>query len=133
MVSLANLRAALATTLQTALGDGYTVSEYVLSSPSSNAVQIVPGGVEYHAAMGDGAQWWTFLVQAFLAMALDISGQRNADQFFENDPIKAAIEANRTLSGACDDLIVTGAEYRVWEHRAVGTVIGGEWKVRILI
>lgn len=133
MASLSGIRTALATTLQTALGSGYTVSPYVLSSPSSNAIQIVPGKIEYHAAMGNGAEWWNFLVQAFLAMTTDEGAQAAADEFLENDPVKAAIEANRKLGGECDDLIVTQAEYRVWEHRSVGMVIGAEWKVRLLV
>ena len=133
MASLADIRTAIATTLQTALGDGYTVSPYVLSTPSSQAVQIVPGIINKHAAMGDGAEWWHMRIQAFLGMTTDVGAQVNADLFLEDDPISAALETNPTLSGACDDLIVDTVEYRVWEHRSVGLIVGAEYQLRILV
>lgn len=135
MPDLTELREALAESLSVI--PNIQVSAYVLANPTPPAIHVIPGEVEYHLTMGSGGdEWWHFTVQAFVAATGDIAAQRRLDGMLASQgeySVKAAIEADHTLGGACEDLIVdrrTG--YQIFVPDGRGAVLGAEWMVRIL-
>ena len=140
MASVAAVRAQLATDLSSlpalsgVFPDGYRVSAYPLSNPTPPQIEIAQFGIQKHQAMANGAEWWTCIVRAYLAVTTDAISLQTADEFLANDPISAAIEADPTLSGLVADLQVDRADQRFWEHPALrATVAGVEWQLRILV
>lgn len=133
MASLVDIRQGLYTNLNTAFSAAYQVSPYVLSAPAAKTIWVDVGHptVSFHAAMGDGAEWWNMIVQGFVSNIIDRSAQANADALF--DQMRASLEADPTLTGAVDDLIVDTADFRTWEHPSLQQpLVGVECKVRIL-
>jgi hypothetical protein len=50
-----------------------------------------------------------------------------------NKSIKAAIEADKTLGGVADHVMVTRCDaYRLFERQGSSMVLGAEWEVEIL-
>jgi hypothetical protein len=133
MASTEAIRTAIAAQLTAALGDGYQVSAYALSAPTPPAFEVLPGLIRYHQAMGDTVSWRGYRVRGFFSLSSDIGSQQKADAFFEDDPILAALEADPTLDGACDDLIVDQAEPAFFDLPGLqGPCVGGVWTLRIL-
>lgn len=130
MARLTAIREALAEALE-GIPD-LQVSPYPLSSPEPPTAHVVPDALNYHQAMGDGAEEWTFRVQVFLALVDDIGSQRAADRFADDAVVKDALEVDRTLGGLISDLIVDKAEYRLWEPGGV-PMVGIEYFIRTLI
>jgi hypothetical protein len=65
--------------------------------------------IEYHKAMRVGKIDWPFTIQAYAAMTLDVRAQQIIDELISPTgalSVKAAVEADRTLGGLADDLIV---------------------------
>lgn len=113
------------------------VSAYMLANPTPPAIHVIPGETDYHATMGGGPdEWWHFTVQAFVAVVNDIGGQQRLDGMLASQgdySVKAAIESDHTLGGACDDLIVDRRSgYQVFVPDGRGAVLGAEWQVRVL-
>ena len=135
MPALKTLRQTLATNIANALGPGFTVNAYPLSAPTPPVVEIAQFGFNPHEAMHRGVQTWTCIVRAYLSVVSDLASQQTIDDdFFNNDPITAAIEdTDKTLGGLCDDLIVDRVDQRFWDHPNGHILAGGEWLVRILI
>lgn len=66
--------------------------------------------VTYHRAMQGGSSEWEFLVAVVAGRMGDRAAQRQLDSWISYDgpySIRAAIEADPTLGGACETLIVT--------------------------
>lgn len=140
MASVAAIRAQLATdltgisALTSAFPDGYRVSAYPVSNPVPPQFEIAQFGIQKHQAMANGAEWWTCIVRAYLAVTTDTVSLETADAFLANDPVSAAIEADRTLNGQVADLIVDRADQRFWDHPQLRTPIAGvEWQLRIFV
>lgn len=142
MASVASVRARIATdltgisALTAAFPDGYRVSAYPVSNPTPPQLEIAQFGVQKHQAMSGGsiAEWWTCLIRAYLAVTTDSESLKIADSFLENDPISAAVEADRTLNGQVSDLIVDRVDQRFWDHPSQRSVLAGaEWQLRILL
>lgn len=132
MASTQEIREALALQLETALGDSYQVSAYALSSPTPPAFEVIPGQIQYHQAMGSTVSWRNYRVRGFFTVSSDIGSQQRADEFFENDPVLAALEADPTLGGACDDLIVDTAEPAFFDLPSLQSpCVGGIWTLRV--
>lgn len=133
--TIAELRAGLATNLGT-IAD-VQVSAYMLSSPTPPAAHVFPEEVTYDKAMQRGLDLYTFTVQMFVGLVSDIGAQKKLDTFLAPTgatSVKAAIEADRTLGGKCDDLRVTTATgYKVYQLAGqTGAVLGAEWSVTIM-
>lgn len=135
MASTRQIRKALAAAIKDGLGDDkYQVSPYALSAPTPPCFEILTGQIKYHQAMGNGASWRALRVRGFLTLNADIGSQQKVDDFFENDPVLAALEADPTLGGVIDDLIVDTADPSVFfDVASIGSpCVGGQWQLRIL-
>lgn len=134
MAELADLREALAANL--AGVSGLTRSAYVLSNPTPPCAEIEPAPVEYDLAMHRGLDRWRFTVRVYVAANLDKGAQKRLDGYLASsgaDSIKAALESDRTLAGAADDLRVTGCTgYRAYERGGQAAMLGAEWQVEVL-
>jgi hypothetical protein len=138
--SLATIRQGLATNLGT-LRSTYRdlqVSPYVLSNPTLPAIWIKPttGAVtEYHQAMIDGQETWSLSVQAFVGSNSDIAAQQVLDELLATNgghSVKAALEADKTLGGTVDCLIVRRCvSYLEYQRMDGSTALGAEWLVEV--
>lgn len=140
MASVAAIRAQLATditgisALMAAFPDGYRVSPYPVANPTPPQFEIAQFGIQKHQAMQNGAEWWTCIVRGYLAVTTDTISLETADAFLANDPVSAAIEADRTLGGLVSDLIVDRTDQRFWDHPQLRAPIAGvEWQLRIFV
>lgn len=135
MASTRLIREALAAALKKGLGEAnYQVSAYALSAPTPPCFEVLTGKIEYHQAMGNTVSWRAFRIRGFLTLNADIGSQRKVDEFFENDPVVAALEKDGTLGGIVDDLIVDEADPAVFfDLAALGSpCVGGQWQLRVL-
>lgn len=145
MSTLAAIRAGLVTNLnvlKTTYQD-MQISPYILSNPTLPTIWVkpTPGGVtEYHQAMEtmgnpDGQLTWSITVQAFVATGGDITAQMVLDELLNTTgphSVKAAIEADKTLAGAAEDLVVRRVTSYQEYQRADGTMaLGAEWVVEV--
>lgn len=132
MASISGIRDGLAVRLATITGLRTTSYE-----PDKIAVPAaVVGDVEvtFDRAMGRGLDEIKVTVRLYASRAADRSGQKALDAYLTGSgpsSVKAAIEADRTLGGACSDLRVTGVDgYGVYE--VAGTAYyGAEFAVTV--
>lgn len=133
MASTKAIRNGLAQALKDELGDGYQISAYSLSAPTPPCFEILAGRIDYYQAMGNGVNWRGFRVRGFLTLNADIGSQEKVDDFFEDDPVVAALEKDSTLGGVVDDLIVDTAEPVFFDLPSLQSpCVGGQWQLRIL-
>jgi len=134
MADMTAVREALAANLSVI--PNVQVSAYMLANPSPPAIHLYPGPTEFHQAMGGGAEFWSFTVQAFVALVSDIGSQQRLDRMLASDgpdSVRAALESDPTLGGECDDLIVTERTgYQIFSPQGRGEILGAEWSVRVL-
>lgn len=137
MADLAAIRAALADNLDTLTG--IQVSAYMLANPTPPSIHIYPGGpagdIEYHHAMHGGVELWPFTVEAFVPLGSDIGAQQKLDAFINStgtQSVKLAIEADRTLGGAAQDLkVVSTGGYQTVVFEGRPPVLRAEWTVHV--
>jgi hypothetical protein len=142
MASLEDIRAGIARNLTDRLDlaplTGVQISPYMLGSPTLPTVYVMgPDLVTYHRAMSDGLTDWTIIVQAFVTLTSDIGGQRVLDRMLDTSgaaSVKAAIEYDKTLGGACQNLQVRSTTgYQQYALASVqGDVLGAQWNVQVL-
>ena len=114
--------------------DGYRVSAYPLSNPTPPQIEVAQFGIQKHQAMANGAEWWTCIIRAYLAVTTDDVSLQTADAFLADDPVTEAVEADPTLGGLVADLIVDRVDQRFWDHPQLRAPIAGvEWQLRILV
>jgi hypothetical protein len=134
MASLTDIREALASSL--AAINGVQVNAYLLSNSTPPFLEIEPGATEYDLAMARGLDRWTLTVRAMVSASTDVGSQRFLDKLIESSgtlSVKAAIEADSTLGGACSDASVTACSgYRAFAREGSGSLLGAEWTVEIL-
>jgi hypothetical protein len=134
MASLTAIREALAVNL--AVIDGVQVNAYLLSNVTPPVIEVQPGETQYDLAMARGLDRWTLIVRAMVSASTDVGSQRFLDKLLESSgalSVKAAIEADRTLGGACSDVSVTSCTgYRSISREGSGPLLGAEWTVEIL-
>lgn len=139
MASVAAIRARLATDLTgitalTSAFGSYRVSPVPVAVPVPPQVEVAEFAIQKHQAMGNGAEWWTTTVRAYLALTTADISFETADLFLTDDPITAAIEADDKLGGLVSDLIVDRVDQRSWSHPQVPQgLIGAEWQLRLLV
>lgn len=129
------IRAALAANIAAlAAAEGFQVSQYMIG-PSPPAIEI--SGIEeirYDVAMQRGGDQNNVLVRAFVSTGLSEGTQQKLDRLLASSgatSMKAAIESDPTLGGACDDLRVTDCSGYVVYPTATGNVLGAEWTIQI--
>ena len=106
-MTIANIRSGIATNLRTI--SGLRVFEEIPDQVSPPAAVVSLNNIEYHQAFSGGLNIFRFTVRVIVGRAAERQAQRNLDTYAEPtgaSSVKSAIESNRTLSGACQDLIV---------------------------
>ena len=106
-MTIANIRSGIATNLRTI--SGLRVFEEIPDQVSPPAAVVSLNNIENHQAFSGGLNIFRFTVRVIVGRAAERQAQRNLDTYAEptgGSSVKSAIESNRTLSGACQDLIV---------------------------
>src|SRR6266540_6294617 len=110
MATLTQIRKGIAAQLNTI--PGLQASARILSNPTLPVAYVVPGEINYHQTMGStGHSDWNLLIEVQVGTVSDMAAQDTLDAFIAESgekSIKAAIEADPTLGGLVDDLIVQG-------------------------
>ena len=133
MATLAAIRAGLATSVNTIVD--LQVSPYLLSNPTPPSADISPAGTKYDLALKRGSDLWTLTVRVIVGTSIDQGSQKLLDKYMASSgslSVKAAIEANPTLSGVCEDLIVRHVSgYRTYGGEGKPSLLGAEWEVNV--
>lgn len=110
MASIYALRTGLATNIGTI--SGLRASAELPDNPNPPIAVINLESIDYHGAMRDGLTTYNFVVSVIVGRSAEREMQRKLDAYCDVSgatSVKQAIESNRTLSGACYDLIVTSS------------------------
>ena len=108
--TISQVGAGLATRLSTI--SGLRVFEYQPDSAYPPFAFPSLTNIEYHKAMAGGAQNYTYTITVVTGRVDERSGQDELDAFASYDgakSVRAAIEADRTLGGVVDTLIVSSS------------------------
>ena len=107
--------------IRTALGvkldtiTGLRVFDYVPDSLAPPAAVVEPIEVDYDQAMNLGCEFYRAFILVIVGRMSDRSSQDRLDAYVAESgasSIKAALETDRTLGGACATLVVTSARPR---------------------
>lgn len=111
------------------------VSAWPLSNPLPPTAQVLAGRTEFDKAFGRGLDQLVFRVQVLVAALADIGSAVNLDAYLAGSgprSIKAAVEADKTLGGACQSLRVTEiGDERLFTFGDRPPFLGAEWLVEI--
>jgi len=127
MASLTDLREGLAAAVATT---GLPCHAYLLGNPTPPCAWVIPGDpvVDFDETMGRGLDTWHLVVEVFVALTTDKGAQLRLDPYMAGEgatSLKAAIEADGSLGGVCDDLrvesIVGVGEYNLGDR---GVMLG---------
>jgi hypothetical protein len=135
MATLLEIRRAMATQLETI--PGLQASARILTNPTRPVAFVVPGVIVPHRTMGNGHSDWNVVIELQTSAVSEISGQDNLDAFLAesgDQSVMAAIEANPTLGGLADDLIVQeiGSDYGRYLLADGADIFGARVKVLVL-
>lgn len=142
MSKLGDIRAGLVQNLETATalaplaGNGYLQSNPVLP-----VFEIFPDpeqGVEYHKAMANGLTFWRMIVRGTAGTSVTQEAQAIVDAWLDltgDSSVFQALESDKTLGGACGDLVVRSCSGHQEYIRpdAGGSVYAASWIVDITI
>ena len=106
-MTIAAMRTALATSLKTI--SGLRAAEEIPDQVAPPIAIVSLNSIDYHGAMRGGLTTYRFTVRVIVGRASERNAQRYLDLYAEPtgaSSVVSAIESNRTLSGACQDLIV---------------------------
>lgn len=106
-MTIAAIREGIATNLRTI--SGLRVFEEIPDQLSPPAAVVSLNSIDYHQAFSGGLNIYRFTVRVVVGRAAERQAQRYLDLYAEPDgasSVRGAIESNRTLSGACQDVIV---------------------------
>lgn len=106
-MSIAAIRSGIAANLRTI--SGLRVFEEIPDQVSPPAAVVSLNSIDYHQAFKAGLTTYRFTVRVIVGRAAERQAQRNLDLYAEpsgDTSVVSAIELNRTLDGACQDLIV---------------------------
>jgi len=134
VTSTANIRAAIASTLQTALGSTWGVSGYFLSKPEPPQIDLLYGPVVYDTAMRGGNHDVKLVLRATVQWGEATSAQQALDGLMDSSgssSLKAALEADKTLGGTIDYIRVTEVSEPKVYPTAGSDVVGVEFTVEV--
>lgn len=120
------------------LGDiaGLQESAYVLASTTFPAAQVSPDEIDYDKTFQRGLDAYRFRVMVLVGSVSDIGAQKRLDGFLDPEgatSVKEAVESDKTLGGAAEDLRVTKCSgYRMYERdKGSPPALGAEWTVEV--
>jgi len=123
----------VATGLQEALSaiDGFTAYAFIPSQPMPPAIWVYPEDMTYHPSSTD-----TWIVQAVVALNIDRPAQELLRGLLDTagaTSVRAAIEAEPTLGGTVDDVIVVSAKgFQLFDLPTLGVALGSTWTLGVL-
>lgn len=88
---------------------GLRVFEEIPDNPSPPVAIVMLNNISYHRAMQNGLTEYQFVVQVIVGRAAERNAQRYLDLYCDvagASSVKAAVELDRTLSGAAQDVVV---------------------------
>jgi hypothetical protein len=105
-MTIANIRSGIATNLRTI--SGLRVFEEIPDQVSPPSAVVSLNNIEYHQAFSGGLNIFRFTVRVIVGgqPSVKLNAPRSYAEPTGASSVKSAIESNRTLSGACQDLIV---------------------------
>ena len=107
---ISDIRDGLATNLATV--PGLRVAGELIDNPSPPIALVSLDSIEYDQAYQRGLNLLTFTITVIVGRAAERTAQRKLDGYIQltgDQSVKLAVESDRTLSGACQDLRVTTA------------------------
>lgn len=131
-LSITNIRSGLKTNLGSI--SGLQVSEYMRSNPTPPVVWVMgPETIEYVPTVSV-----LMVVQVFVGAVTDQGAQVKLDGYLADSgasSIKAAIESDRTLGGACSDCeVVRTSGYKPYKLSGrQDLVLGADFDVEVLV
>lgn len=133
MADLTAIRNGLAANLG-AISD-LNVSPSRLSNPTLPQAVVYAGPTSFDKAFGRGVDTLVFIVRVAVPGTTDTGSVVSLDPYLAGSgsrSIKAAIESDKTLGGACSDLRVTGHEgEQPFNVEGQPPALGAEWRVEI--
>lgn len=136
MSVLGDIRQGIANNLAE-IGEGWDVSPYMKAFPHAPCIHVIPAGIEFDETQHRGLDRYHMKVQAFVGTVDDKSAQQMLDELMaptSTKSVKALIEADPQLGGACDDLIVDHVgEYRTYIFEGRPSLLGAEWSITLLV
>jgi hypothetical protein len=131
MATLSGIRDGIAENLSQI--HGLRVSATMLDAPRPPVAMVYPDTIEFDLNANRGADTFNVIVSVLVGRADDRTAQLRLDSYISGpDSVKAAIESDRTLGGACDTCRVTSM--RNYQQVAVGDVVylGVEFEVEVV-
>jgi hypothetical protein len=132
-MDMAAIRAGLETNLRTI--SGLNASAYMTSEYPTPFAEVIPDELNYHGSMGDGVTPLRMVVRAYVGSMGDVDVQKKLDGYLAESgasSVKAAIESDKRLGGACQTLVVVKCSgYRPYQIAERTVVLGAEWQVDI--
>jgi hypothetical protein len=125
-----------------AAAEEINVTAHMQSDPVPPAADIVGPEIDWHQALQDGCERWLFVVRVFVGLSNDRAAQERLWPMLASagpSSVKAAIESDPKLGGACDDLIVRKTRgprpYRpsLRPDQAGPELLGAEWTVEVVV
>lgn len=110
MTDITTIRTKLAQNIGTITG--LRTSPELIDNPSPPIALVNLDSVDYHQAFQDGTTILNFTVSVIVGRSAERTMQRKLDSYLAPtgaQSVKAGIESNRNLDGACDDLVVSAA------------------------
>ena len=107
---ISDIRDGLASNLATV--PGLRVAGELIDNPSPPIALVSLDSIEYDQAYQRGLNLLTFTITVIVGRAAERTAQRKLDGYIQltgDQSVKLAVESDRTLSGACQDLRVTTA------------------------
>ena len=138
-VSIADIRAGLVANLAESF-DGYPISGYEMSDVKPPCFEVgfqLDRGIEFNAAMARGIDVYNLIVRGIVNASPDIRAQEILDEWCAPSgatSVRAALEADRTLGGVAQNLVVTDmSNYRAFAvpSKPNVTYLAAEWSVQV--
>jgi hypothetical protein len=127
------VRQALAANLSTMLGT--QVSPRMLVNPTPPAAHVFPAETDFDQTFGRGQDFQVLTVQVLVGTVSSEAAQDQLDAYLSGSgpqSVKHAVESDRTLGGACSDLVVASATgYRSVVQEGQAPVLVCEWRVEV--
>ena len=137
MSQVGDVRDGIVTNLSTI--SGLNVAKWIGQSIQTPMAVVGWPTVVYDEAMGRGLDTWTVPVQIFVGLADNQSAAERLETYLDGSgatSVKAAIEADPTLDGACDDVRVSdlGEVFEGVDTTSPSIVyLAAQWDVNVLV